>query len=409
MKRGGIFYGWYIVAAGLLLMTLNGGAVIYGFTAFIKPIAAAFGWSYAQISLAASLRGVETGVMNPFLGVAVDRWPAKRLVLFGTVVAGLGFLCMSQLTNLAMFYIGSLILAFGTSLATQMVPPTLVARWFRKDIGKASGILAMGHGVGGAMLPLLVLLIDTFGWRFALMALAIVFWALGIPLAFVLRDRPEDLGLQPDGKSVEDTYMTQGVATQESSPGVAEALRMPVFWAIGIASMFQVSIMAAGTIHMMPYLASLGIERSRAGIVAMLVPLVSLGVRIPYGLLADVIRKNYVMALVIALLGVGMMIFAFVDGSVFGLVLLGAIILGLGIGGLMTLRTPLMREYFGTRNFATILGLNSVFTTAGMVVAPPLVGWYYDAGGVFGPAWLILGVLAMVGTVIMLALPPARG
>ena len=149
-----MFYGWYIVAASVILMTLNGGAVIYGFTAFITPIAATFGWSYAQISLAASLRGVETGVMNPFLGVAVDRWPAKRLVLIGVVVFGLGFLLLSWVTNLAMFYIGSLVLAFGTSLATQMVPQAMVARWFKKDIGKASGILAMGPGIGGVLIPL---------------------------------------------------------------------------------------------------------------------------------------------------------------------------------------------------------------------------------------------------------------
>ena len=328
-------------------------------------------------------------------------------MLIGVVVFGLGFLLLSQVTNLAMFYIGSLVLAFGTSLATQMVPPAMVARWFKKDIGKASGILAMGHGIGGILLPLLVIMIDTYGWRDTLMALAVIIWVLGIPLAFVFRDRPEDYGLLPDGKPADDKIMTKGVGTHEFSPGVKEVLKMPVFWAIGIAVLFQVSVMSAGTVHMMPYLASLGIERSSAGMVAMLVPLVSLAVRIPYGMLADVFRKNYVMALAITLLGVGVLIFGFVGGSAFGLVLLGAIALGLGIGGLAALRPPLIREYFGARNFATIFGLNSVFTTVGMVAAPPLAGWVYDASGVYGPAWLILGALAMVGAVVMFTLPPA--
>ena len=127
-----MFYGWYIVAAGSLLMAYYGWVVIYGFTAFINPIAATFGWSYTQISLAMSIRGMETGILNPFLGAAVDRWPARRLAIIGIIVFGAGLLFLSQTTNLAMFYIGSLIFAFGGSLAIQMVPTTTVARWFRK-------------------------------------------------------------------------------------------------------------------------------------------------------------------------------------------------------------------------------------------------------------------------------------
>jgi len=388
-------------------MTLNGGAVIYGFTAFVNPIAATFGWSYAQISLAASIRGAETGVMNPFLGAAVDRWPARRLVLIGMVVFGLGFLCLSQVTNLAMFYIGSLILAFGTSLATQMVPPTMAARWFKKDIGKASGILSMGHGIGGILIPLLVVLIDTCGWRYAMMVLAVVIWVLGIPLAFIFRDRPGDYGLLPDGEPPGDKNISEGASAHEFSTGVKEALKMPVFWAIGIATLFQAAVMGTGTVHMMPYLTGLGVERSSAGLVAMLVPLVSLAMRIPYGMLADVFRKNYVMAFAIWLMSVGMLIFGFIDGSSFGLVLLGAIAFGLGIGGLTSLRPPIIREYFGTRRFGTIFGLTSAFATVGLVAAPPLAGWVYDTSGVYGPAWLVLGALAMVGAVIMFTLPPA--
>jgi len=320
---------------------------------------------------------------------------------------GLGFFCLSQVTNLAMFYAASLILALGTSLATQMVPAAMVARWFKKGIGKASGILAMGHGIGGILIPLLVMLIDTYGWRYALIVLAIVIWVVGIPLAFVFRDRPEDYGLLPDGESIADKKISDSAGSVDFSTGFQEALKMRAFWSIGIATLFQVSIMSAGTVHLMPYLVSLGIERSNAGLVAMVVPLVSLAVRIPYGVLADKFRKNYVIAIVIGLLSVSMFIFWSIDGSSFGLVLLGAIALGLGIGGLASLRPPIIREYFGTKNFGAIYGLSGVFATVGMVTAPPLAGWIYDTSGIYGQAWLILGILAMVGVIIMLTLPPA--
>ena len=77
LKKDKIFYGWYIVAAGILLMVCNSGIMMFGFAAFITPIAVTTGWSYAQISLASSLHGLESGALSPFLGAAVDRWPAK--------------------------------------------------------------------------------------------------------------------------------------------------------------------------------------------------------------------------------------------------------------------------------------------------------------------------------------------
>lgn len=153
-----MFYGWYIIIAGVLLATYSTGVFAYGFTAFITPIATTFGWSYARITLAMSFRGAERGVLNPLVGMVVDRWPARRLMLIGVSICGLGMLCISQATDLAMFYGGFLIMGLGSSLAFFMVPQATVARWFSRDIGKATGILVMGAGIGGVLLPLLVLM-----------------------------------------------------------------------------------------------------------------------------------------------------------------------------------------------------------------------------------------------------------
>ena len=87
--------------------------------------------------------------------------------------------------------------------------------------------------------------------------------------------------------------------------------------------------------------------------------------------------------------------------------LLFAITIGFAMGGFMPLRPPILREYFGTKNFGTIFGLTSVFITIGAVVSPPLVGLVFDTLGVYGPAWLVLSGLAMVGAIIMLTLPTA--
>ena len=111
-----MFYGWYIVAAIAFIGAFIGGTTTHGITALVNPIAATMGWGYAQISLAMTLRGVESGVMNPFVGVVADRWPARRLVLIGIIITGIGLLCLSQVSNLTMFYVSFIIMGIGGSL-----------------------------------------------------------------------------------------------------------------------------------------------------------------------------------------------------------------------------------------------------------------------------------------------------
>jgi MFS family permease len=402
-----MFFGWYIVGANALFMAFYGWAVIYGFSTFVNPVSATFGWSYTQISLAMSIRGMETGILNPLFGAAVDRWPARKLAVFGMVVFGAGFLLLSRTQNLAMFYIGSLIFAFGSSLAVNMVPMAVIARWFKKDIGKANGIVALGAGLGGTFIPALVLMIDSIGWQNAFLILAICIWVAGIPLSFLFYDRPDALGLHVDGKPPEKQVVSNANTPNQGKGNLRELIKSKPFWYIGIASLCQMAAMNAAVVHMMPYFTSIGIERSKAGFIVMLVPLTSLPVRIPFGMLADRFEKKKIMAMNIGLLGFGTYLMIFVSDTSTVINLLFAVMLGMGMGGFMPIRSPIIREYFGTQNFGTILGLTSIFITIGAVVSPTVTGWVYDTWGTYYLAWLGLGSLAMLGALIMLLLPAA--
>jgi len=406
-RKPRIFWGWHIVAASIALSAYNSGMFVYGFTAFIDPIAATFGWSYAQISLATSFRGLESGTMNPLLGVVVDRWSSKKLVFIGVIITGLGTLWISQITNLFMFYVGFLIMGLGSSLGIYMVPQTSVVRWFKKDVGKASGAVTMGMGLSGLLIPLMVILIDTLGWQNALVFLGFGMWILGIPLSFVFRSKPEDYGLLPDGRPDPDLKSSEGGSMYEFSTGVGEALKMRAFWHIGLASTIQMGSVMAVVTHVMPYFESVGIERATAGKVAMLIPFISLFARLPFGWLCDIFTKKYVMALAISLKCVGLLLFWFIGQGYTWLIVLFVIIFGLGSGGMMSPRTPILREYFGIRRFGTIFGLASVFVTAGTVVAPPVAGWVFDTMGTYLPVWLVLSAAALMGVILIVTTPPA--
>lgn len=408
MRKPYIFWGWYIVAAAVIVSAYVSGVFVYGFTAFIDPIAATFGWSYSQISIATSLRGLEAGVMNPFLGIFVDRYPARRLMFTGVIVLGIGVFWVSQVDNLLMFYLGFLIFGFGNSLCVYMVPQTAIVRWFDKDVGKASGIVAMGIGIGGILIPFLVRMIDAYGWQDTLILLALGMWVIGLPLCLIFRNRPEEYGLLPDGKAYLDRPDSGNPALRSFGTTTGGAVKMLAFWLFGIVSLVQMGAGIAVVTHIIPYLVSIGMERASAGNVAMFIPLVSLFARFPFGLLCDIMEKKYVMALSVFLESAGLIVLYLIGQGHTRLVLLFVLLFGLGTGGVMSPRVPIVREYFGTKNFGKIFGLSSAFLTTGIVAGPPLTGWVFDTVHSYQPAWMGFFILTLLAGMLMCATPRAK-
>jgi OFA family oxalate/formate antiporter-like MFS transporter len=400
MKK--VFYGWYIVTAALLLSTYNSAIFVYGFTAFMTPIATTFSWSYAQVSIAMSLRGLETGTLDPLIGVAADRWSARKLMVIGICLFALGIFCISRSTNLALFYISFLITGLGSATSISMVPMTVIARWFRENIGKASGMLAIGLGAGGICAPLMQNMIETYTWQNTLVYLAIGLMIIGIPLSFLFRSRPEDYGMLPDGKSHEEV---ETVITGDFSVSVSEALKMRSFWFIGIATILQTASLHAVALHMIPYLTSTGIEAGKAALTVSIFAIGSIPARILYGIVADIFKKKYVMASSMVLTVVGLTLFSFLNTDSYVPVVIFALIHGFAAGGSTTIRAPVVRAYFGAGSFGKIFGLVAVFVTLGVMAGAPIAGLVYDTRGVYFPIWLIYAGINFVASVLILVLP----
>ncbi|UCC16547.1 MAG: MFS transporter [Dehalococcoidales bacterium] len=397
MKK--IFFGWIIVLAGIFFATYNSVLFVYGFTAFMTPITLAFGWNYAQVSFASSLRGLETGSLDPLIGFAVDRWPARRLMLIGLIIYASGVIFISQATNLGMFYGGFLIVGLGGAISITMVPSTVIARWFKKNIGKASGLLSVGVALGGMFTPLIVKSIDTNGWENTLIYLAAGLLVAGIPLSFLFRDRPEKYGMLPDGKVMDEKAPVYETST---GMGVKEAVKTRAFWAIGFSTMMQMMAIHAVTLHMMPYLESLGLERSEAAIPVTIFSIITIVCRILYGILSDIFSKKNMLAISMFMTSAGLLLFQSLDGSSFVMVVVFAVVYGIGAAGAMPLRTPIIREYFGVKRFGTIFGILAFFLTVGTAGAAPLAGWVYDTRGEYYPIWLIFAGLSAIGMILLL-------
>lgn len=395
-----IFYGWWIVLACFFISFYVGAILFFGVTAFIEPIVKEFGWSYTQISFAVSLRGLEMGIFSPFVGYLVDRFGSRKLILCGVFSVGLGLLLLSFTGSLLFFYSCFLILGFGGGGCTAVVIMTAVANWFRRNVGKALGFASAGFGASGLLIPLIVWLIANYQWRTTLVLLALGMWAVGIPLSFIIRDKPEAYGILPDGESPEETKATAGEGIPKRGISFREALRNRVFLYLNFAEAMRMILVAGVITHVMPYLTSVGISRATAGWIVAAIPLTSIIGRLGYGWMGDRFDKRRVYALCLGMMGLGMVAFSYVHVPfvmVFFLFLFPP-----SFGGSMVLRGALLQEYFGRDIFGKVLGTIMGAASVGGIIGPTLAGWVFDTWGGYQSLWFFFAGLMVLATFLIL-------
>jgi len=406
-----IFYGWWIAGASFLIAFFVGGVVFYGFTAFFEPIANEMGWSYTQISLAASLRGLEIGLLSPFVGILADRWGPKRLIFGGILITAVGLLLLSSTRSLIMFYGAFALLAIGVSACTVTVLLTAIANWFRRKMGTASGIAIAGFGFSGLLIPVIVRLIAVYDWRTALTILAWSMLVMILPLSLLFRHKPEQYGYFPDGQK-------QGTAAgiDESAPWqtaevevrAKQALKSGVFWRLALARMYHMMTIAAIITHVMPYLSSIGINRSQSSLVATVIPLMSIFGRLGFGWLGDKFSRRLAATASFIMIGVGVLCFAYASTLSIWLLVPFLVLLGIGYGGSNALLPALGREHFGRANFGSIYGLMEGIGTIGGIIGPAAAGWSYDNWGSYQIIWLLLAGMATIAIILVFTIAPLR-
>ena len=395
-----IFYGWWIVLACFINAFYVAGIIFYGFTALIEPLVDEFGWSYAQISFAASLRGLEMGIMAPFVGFFVDRFGSRRLLTSGIIILGFAIILLGYTQSLFMFYCSFVLMAFGAGGCTSVVTLTAIANWFDKNVGKAMGVMVSGFGASGLLIPVIVWLIGIYGWRTAVIILGIGTWIFLLPLSAIIRDKPEDYGYVPDGVESDPKASKASDENGNAPLEFRDALRERTFWYVNITEVIRLMGLATVITHIMPYLSTLEYSRTLAGFVAAGIPFFSIGGRFGFGWLGDVVEKKYVMAIAYGLMGLGMLSLGFAETR--GLIYVFLFFFSSGFGGLAVLRSAILREHYGRTFFGKLMGIMMGFGAVGGIIGPTVAGWVFDRMGTYHYVWLTLGVLVGVAVFLIL-------
>ena len=400
MAMSKIFYGWWVVLATSLIHLWGAGTFFYSFTAFFNPIVEEFGWSYAATSFAASLRGIEGGIASPLVGLAVDRYGARRLLFLGSVLSGLGFIFLSRTHSLWSFYLLFVFLSVGSSLLFPIPGWAAVTNWFVKHRGKALGLLSAAIGMGGMLIYFVNWLIGSCGWRMTMIIIGIGMWVIGIPCSLMVRHSPEPYGFSPDGRASPKPplktpeWVDKKKERDPQEYSVSEAMKTHVFWIIALTMTISGGTVHAVFVHIMPYLINMDFSRQIASLVASLLVFISIVGRFGFGSLTHRINSRYLLALGLLMQTLGLLIL-FRMQTVWQAMLF-VILFGPGYGGVITLRLTLQAEYFGRKAFGAIQGAIMAIMILGTMTGPFLTGMYFDSYGNYRMVWLIMAIALLV-------------
>lgn len=421
-KAKGTFYGWWLVPIGGVIHSVTSVPLFHAMGLWFVALEAAFGWNRTQLSLAFSLTRVEGGIMGPVEGYLVDKLGPRRIISIGLVVLAVGFLFLSQVQTLWMFYLAFIIMALGQGMGGWLPMNTLLNNWFVRNRATAMGISSSISRLGALILiPAMAWAVDpeqdNLGWRMTAVILSIMAFSLAIPISKVIRNRPEDMGLGPDGDPiVQKPSVDAGLSDDEGAEGASDtsqtqlpegdftlqqAMRTSAFWFIafghGFTSMIIISIMA----HLAPLLTlDRGYSVPMAGLVVTAYTAVSMVFQIVGGYVGDRISKRIALFFFSSVQAGAIFILIWAPSLPF--IFLFAIVFGMGFGGRNPLTTSIRGDYFGRSSFGKIMGMTQLPMNVLLLISPIFAGYMRDTLGNYDIAFLTLAGFNFLGGVLLL-------
>jgi MFS family permease len=402
-----LFYGWWVVAAGFGLEGLIGALMFHAYGAYAVVLREEFGWSKTMLSAAFSMARAESGILGPLQGWLTDRFGPRVLIRVGMVIFGAGFILFSQIDGPVTFFATFFMMAVGSSLGGYLPIGVAVVAWFRRRRALALSISGMGMSVGGLLTPLVALALSRAGWRWTAFASGVLILVVGLPLAQLVRHRPEAYGLAPDGVPVTaDTGTVRDAGDRHFTGRQAMATR--AFWYIAIGHGAALLVVSAVMVHMMIHVTEqLGYSLQQAGGVVALMTVTQATGQLSGGWFGDRLSKRRIAATCMLAHAAALVILAF--ATAFWMVCAFAIMHGLAWGMRGPLMAAIRADYFGSASFGMISGLSSMIVMLGMIGGPLVAGILADRTGSYIPGFVVLAGLAALGSVaFILARPPAR-
>jgi MFS family permease len=393
-----LYYGWVIVAVGIVVGCVGMGGLM-SFGVFLQPMADSLGWSRAGISTGSTLAFLSMGVGGFFWGRLYDRYGARVVVLLGGLLQGLGLILASRAQSLPVFLAAYGAVA-GMAVGAVYVPLTAAtASWFTRHRSLAVSLVSAGLALGTTLVaPFARWLIVTHDWRFAMLALGIMAWAVILPAALLLRPAPATVGGPATTRSA--------AAADQADMNLAQALRTPVFWSLALANFACCAAHSGPIFHMVSYAADCGVAPLTAATVLGAAGLAALSGRVICGLLADRAgaKRTLVACLALQAVAISLYLVARDLNTLYSV----SMLFGFSYGGAMPLYAILVREYFPARIMGGVFGVVAMISTLGMALGPAVGGWLFDHFGGYGWLYVASSAIGVAAALIAMTVRPHR-
>lgn len=408
-KKPRIFYGYWLVLVTFVFLFIAIGCGSFAFSLFVTPLQETLGWGRGQIMAGLTIFFMMMGLVSPLVGRVVDRYGARPVIPLGAVVMGLGFVVVSRMSDLYLFYLGYALVGAGAAGMGQVPSSTVISHWFKKRRGTAIGFMAAGVGAGGVLAPLVSSIISTHGWRAAYMALAVLVWAVVIPLgAVVVRTRPSEKGMYPDGEPIPPGGEVIPAAALSGVP-LRSAMRTRTFWLI-VASFIAGCFSSMGLVQApVPHLQDIGFPIQTAASALSAVGIGSALGKIAFGWLCDRMPPNKAWALGQGMMAVSVVILLGINAeSSIAPIWAYALLAGFGMGAWLPTLSILASRNFGLAFYGAVFGALNLAQSIGTSTGPFFAGMMYDATGTYYWAFVTFGALFLFGIpIILLVRKPA--
>jgi sugar phosphate permease len=407
MIRGRVFYGWWILTLGSLIIAVAQGIFYHSFTVFFLPLKRDFEVGSVAISFLYGAARLEGGVEGPLVGYLIDRFGPKVLITMGAIFAGIGYILLSTVHSFwAFFLIYTLIISLGYNAGYFHPISAAVNSWFvrRRGIGNAT-IMAAGSLGGVVMAPLLSYIILNFGWRNGTLFAGLLILITSLPAGLLMDRSPEEKGLYPDGIIPEKKYSgeySSGIQTiPETDLKVKEALRNPCYWLLftGITLRLLVTVALAG--HLIPILVWKGMDETTSAYMVSLFTFLSIVTTLMIGWMGDKFNKAILCS-------------AGILPTVFGMVglvinssesMLFAFSAGLAVTmGTAPLNWSLIGDLFGRHIYATLRGIMGVGYGTATFLSPIYAGWVFDRTGSYTMVLITFAIILLIATFLFFIL-----
>ena len=421
-----MFYGWMMAGLGALILALGVVPLWNGLPIWSPVVRNTFGWTAGQMSLAFAIVQVEGGFLGPVEGLLVQKLGPRRMVFIGLTIAGAGFVIFSQVRELWHLYAAFLIMSIGSSLGTWLPMMTVMNQWFIRRRAMAMSLVMEGFAVGGIIFPLLLAwaiggadpnISERFGWRTCALFIGIFTMVAAFPLSRIVRNRPEDVGLKPDGDApfpaaASPTGAGDGPPdTEEEGYTWQEAIRTAAFWLISFGHATSSVVIVTVFVHLGLMLDDRGFSLQTISAVAAVYIAVSAVFILVGGYLGDRFSMRRVAFAFSALQPLSLVVLVLAHST--EMLFLFAVLLGIGFGGHTTPTVAIRGVYFGRKAFAAITGISMVPMNILLLITPVFAGFMRDATGTYDVAFLTIAGVCLFGSYLFLLLgeptkPPSR-